>query len=289
MQTGDKGLQLGTITVNGLNQSPQYTLPTPPAGFEYNNLHLVNAGGITAGAGAAAGNGAHDVIDTVNIEVDRGPKIVDNVRWYGLWTYGYSVDSFTPVAGIMPAATGAYRSEIFIPTVIKAGEVVRITVTTVGAHATYHTTSTAFAGTVAIYADMVPAGTAKNTRRVCYTEEVLDVILANAVVQYSPVVVHGYRLFRSVFYAQDTARGTLANTILNLDILMNGKYVVPPNTPWATIQAWTSFDFRRANVAGIAIADNAPVANTAADQVTVRNTAVATVATTGVVHAYLEP
>lgn len=289
MQTGDKSPAISTFNVTMLGSTPSIDLPSPPPGFIYNSLQIINVGGITAGAGAAAGNGAEDVIDRISITAKSGPPIVDNVRWYAMWLLGFSIDGFTPVAGVMPAATGAYRSEIHVPTVIKENEVVTVRVTCVGAHATYHTTSTAFAGVVRIYADTVPAGNAKNKKRVIYTEEPIDVLGAAGTQDYTPKVMEQYQIFRHIIYTQDTARGTLANDLNTVTMIFGGKNIVPPGTLFVDLQGQTAKDFRRAVLVGIAIVDQKPVVNTAADKVTLLNGAVATVASSGVIHVYLEP
>lgn len=292
-QTGDKGLQLGTVTVNGLSQSPTYTLPSPPPGWCYNLIHLVNAGTVTAAGGVAAGNGAAELVANVDAEWAvggrQGGKLIDNVRWYALWVVGYSIDSFTPVAATSAGAGGgAYRSEIFIPTIVRTDDVVRFTLTTVAAHATYHTTATAFAGTVTFYADLVPAASGKtNRKRIIYRERVIDALAVSTQVQFSPEVT-GYQLFKIGWYSQ-SARGTLANLWNFGDLLINGRYRIPPATPFATIQAWHAFDYRRTNVVGVAFYDIRPEFNTAADQLKQTSIATAHTATSGIILMYVEP
>lgn len=287
--TGDYGKMLGTVPVNTLNDTPTYTLPSPRPGFVYNNLVMINAGGITAGAGAAAGNGAHDVINLVNMQSDKNGKLIDNVRWYALWILGYSIDGFTPIAGVMPAATGAYRSSISIPVVITDSETVTIGLTCVAAHATYHTTSTAFAGNVTFMVDEVPAGsTGTNRNPLAYAERHVDVLGIGGQIQFAPKVEDGYDLYKFGLYTQDTARGTLANDLNTVDFILNGRRVIPPNTLFVTLQDIFARTYKRAVVAGVAFVDFKPEPNKASDQLTILNGAAATVALSGVILCYVK-
>lgn len=292
-QTGDKGrIQVGDIANVGPGTSPQIELTSPRDGMAFNMLMMRHSGTVTAVAGGAAGNGAHDQINSFDVECEHGQDIVKNLRWKAAWLIGYSMDSFVPIAAVTAGAGGGvFRSTIFLPTFItqKTGRV-KITVRGEATLAFFHTTATTFTGTVRVYVDMIPQGTAKNKKRIAYREEVVDVILANAQTQFDPEVVGEYLIFRSIVFTQDTARGTMADDIATLDFLLRGENVIRSNMVWADFQEQFRLDFRRtAAVAGVGIGDWKPKHNTAADQFTLRNGAVATVATSGVVFAYLEP
>lgn len=291
-QTGDKGrVQVGDITGVAGGASPSIELPGPRDNMAFNLIHLRHSGVVTAGGGVDAGNGAHDQINSFDIECEKGPDIIKNVRWFAAWLIGYSIDSFVPIASTDSGADGgAYRSEIFIPTFItKATGSVKITVRGEVAPTVYHTTATVFAGTVRVYVDMVPIGTAKNKKRIAYREEVLDVIAAAASPQFDPEVVGEYLSFRAIVFTQ-SARGTLADLISTLDFLLDGEMVIRTSMVWADFQAQFRLDFRRtAAVAGVGIGDWKPKHNKASDKFGIVMGATPTTATTGVITVYMEP
>lgn len=293
-QSGDKGrISVGDIVGVTGDNAPSKELPGPRDGMAFNMIHLRHSGTIAATGGDDAGNEAHAMIRAFDIECENGPDIIKNVRWFAAWFIGYSMDSFVPIAHVSPGADGgAYRSEIFIPTFIsnKTG-VVKVIVRGESTAAHYHSGATvSFLGNVRIYVDQVPRGTAKQKKRVVYREERIDVIDANADEVFDPEVANDYLIFRAMIFTQDTAKGTMADTIELVDFLLAGEQVIRTGTTWGDLQAQFRLDFRRtAAVVGFAISDWKPVKNRPADQFTLVNDATATTATTGVLFAYEEP
>lgn len=288
-QTGDKGKSLATLIFNGPGETHDIDLPAPPAGHMYNNLCWVMDATLTATAGGDVGSGANLIIDSIDIEVEKMPWPVENVRWCTMWVDGYSVAGFLPIAITNCGADGgASKSTIFTPCALRP-DMGRLTVRIrTGALAAYHSSATAINGTVHVYGDIVPLGSKQNNRSIAYREKRLGVIDADADEAFDPQVVRGHGINKAVLYKQETT-GTYVDGLADVDFILNGRYVVQPNFPWDDGQDLMRFDYRRdAAIAGVLIHDWAPEQNSASDLFTITNDAVASVKQTAVLFHYLE-
>ncbi len=288
-QSGNKGKSLATLIFNGPGETHDIDIPAPKPGHMYNNLCLVMDATLTATSGAAVGSGANLIIDRIDVEVEKMPWPVENVRWVTMWVDGYAIAGFLPIAIVSAGSGGgASKSTIFIPCALRP-DMGRLTVRIrTGALAAYHSTATAINGTVKVYADEVPLGSKKNNRSISYREKRLGVVDADEDVAFDPQVVRGQGINKVVMYKQETT-GTLVDGFLDYDFILNGRYVVQPNFAFDDAQDIMRMDYRRdAAIAGVAISDWAPEQNSASDLFTLTNDGTGSVKQTAMLFHYLE-
>lgn len=288
-QSGNKGKSLATIIFNGPGETHDVDIPAPKPGHMYNNLCWVMDATVVATAGTAQGSGGNLIIDSIDLETENISWPVENVRWVTMWVDGYAIAGFLPIAIVSAGAGGgASKSTIFTPVSLRP-DMGRLTARIrTGPLAAYHDTASAVSGTVKLYADEVPMGSAKNNRSIAYREKRLGVVDADEDVAFDPQVVPKYGINKAVCYKQETT-GTLVDGWLDLDFILKGRYVVQPNFPFDDSQDIMRMDYRRdAAIAGVTIVDWAPEQNSAADLFTLTNDGTGSVKQSAILFHYLE-
>ena len=288
-QSGHKAIPIGAITLNAAGTPFERTLPAPPTGFMYNNIHLYGDGIVTAAAGADVGNASLEIVNTVDLEAANGDWHIRAVRFIALYYHQFARNSYTPTASVdCGAGGGAAAFNLHVPVAIKAEDgVVKLRLIT-NAFAVWHSSATAIAIAVAIRVDAVKVDTASNTRRVIYRENVIDALAIAgtfdlpAEVLQEPTAQHAY-----MFMFTQSAAGTLANLFATMHYIIAGVNVIQVGTTWEQIQEEMTWDYDRAAVvAGIGVVGWDPRKNNSADIIHILNGAAACTRTTGLLQVY---